>query len=80
MDDFLVTLEKQVWAIWLPVVASAALALGFALGTVTSGLLPILRRSDCQECGGHLLGSDAEELHRDRPSECPLRSGRVHQE
>jgi hypothetical protein len=33
MDDFLVMLEKQVWAIWLPVVASAALALGFALGT-----------------------------------------------
>ena len=33
MDDFLVRLEKQVWAIWLPVVASAALALGFALGT-----------------------------------------------
>jgi hypothetical protein len=33
MDDYLVRLEKQVWAIWLPVVASAALALGFALGT-----------------------------------------------
>ncbi len=33
MYDFLVRLEKQVWAIWLPVVASAALALGFALGT-----------------------------------------------
>ena len=33
MDDFLVSLEKQVWGIWLPVVASAALALGFALGT-----------------------------------------------
>jgi hypothetical protein len=33
MDDFLVRLEKQVWAIWLPVVASASLALGFALGT-----------------------------------------------
>jgi hypothetical protein len=33
MDDFLVRLEKQVWAIWLPVVASDALALGFALGT-----------------------------------------------
>jgi hypothetical protein len=33
IDDFLVTLEKQVWAIWLPVVASAALALGFALGS-----------------------------------------------
>jgi hypothetical protein len=33
MDDFLFRLEKQVWAIWLPVVASAALALGFALGT-----------------------------------------------
>ena len=33
IDDFLVRLEKQVWAIWLPVVASAALALGFALGT-----------------------------------------------
>ena len=33
MDDFLVRLEKQVWAVWLPVVASAALVLGFALGT-----------------------------------------------
>ena len=33
MNDFMVRLEKQVWAIWLPVVASAALALGFALGT-----------------------------------------------
>ena len=33
MDDFLVRLEKQVWAIWLPVVASAALALGFFLGS-----------------------------------------------
>jgi hypothetical protein len=33
MDDFLVRLEKQVWAIWFPVVASAALALGFFLGT-----------------------------------------------
>src|SRR5258708_39857921 len=33
IDDFLVRLEKQVWAIWLPVVASAALALGFILGT-----------------------------------------------
>ena len=33
MDDFLVRLEKQIWAIWLPVVASAALALGFFLGS-----------------------------------------------
>jgi hypothetical protein len=33
MDNFLVRLERQVWAIWLPVVATAALALGFALGT-----------------------------------------------
>jgi hypothetical protein len=33
MDNFLVRLEKQVWAVWLPVVATAALALGFALGT-----------------------------------------------
>src|SRR5271169_1110488 len=33
MDDFLVTLERQVLTIWLPVVATAALALGFALGT-----------------------------------------------
>ncbi len=33
MDNFLVRLEKQVWAIWLPVVATAALALGFVLGT-----------------------------------------------
>jgi hypothetical protein len=33
MDDFVVRLEKQVWATWLPVVAPAALALGFVLGT-----------------------------------------------
>src|SRR5450432_4003676 len=33
IEDVLGRLEKQVWAIWLPVVASAALALGFALGT-----------------------------------------------
>ena len=33
IDDLLGRLEKQVWAIWLPVVASAALALGFLLGT-----------------------------------------------
>lgn len=33
IDDLLGRLEKQVWAIWLPVIASAALALGFALGT-----------------------------------------------
>ena len=33
MDGSLVRLEKQVWAVWLPVIASAALALGFFLGT-----------------------------------------------
>ena len=33
IDDLLGRLEKQVWVIWLPVVASAALALGFFLGT-----------------------------------------------
>jgi hypothetical protein len=33
MDDFLVRLEKQVWAIWLPIVAGSALVLGFVLGT-----------------------------------------------
>jgi hypothetical protein len=33
MEDLLVRLEKQIWATWLPVVATAALALGFALGT-----------------------------------------------
>ena len=33
MDDFVIGLERQVWGIWLPVVASAALALGFVLGT-----------------------------------------------
>ena len=33
MEDFLVRLEKQIWGTWLPVVASAALALGFVLGT-----------------------------------------------
>jgi hypothetical protein len=32
MEDFIVRLEKQIWATWLPVVASAALALGFLLG------------------------------------------------
>jgi hypothetical protein len=32
-DDFLVALERQGWAIWLPVIASAALALGFFLGS-----------------------------------------------
>ncbi|HEV2399906.1 MAG TPA: hypothetical protein VGS27_23395 [Candidatus Sulfotelmatobacter sp.] len=37
MEDFLVRLEKQIWAIWLPVVASAALALGFFLGTWFAG-------------------------------------------
>jgi hypothetical protein len=33
MDDYFFRLEKQVWAVWLPVVASAALALGLVLGT-----------------------------------------------
>jgi hypothetical protein len=33
MEDFLGLLEKQIWVTWLPVVASAALALGFVLGT-----------------------------------------------
>ena len=33
IDDLLGRLEKQVWATWLPVVACAALALGFFLGT-----------------------------------------------
>jgi hypothetical protein len=33
MGDFLVRLEKHIWAVWVPVVASAALALGFVLGT-----------------------------------------------
>jgi hypothetical protein len=33
VEDFLVRLEKQIWATWLPVVASAALALGFILGS-----------------------------------------------
>lgn len=33
INDLLGRLEKQVWATWLPVVASAALALGFLLGT-----------------------------------------------
>jgi hypothetical protein len=33
IDDLLGRLEKQIWATWLPVVASTALALGFFLGT-----------------------------------------------
>ncbi len=32
MEDFVIRLERQVWTTWLPVIASAALALGFALG------------------------------------------------
>jgi hypothetical protein len=38
MDDFLVRLEKQVWAVWLPIIGSAALALGFFLGTWFAGV------------------------------------------
>ncbi|HEV2397137.1 MAG TPA: hypothetical protein VGS27_09380 [Candidatus Sulfotelmatobacter sp.] len=37
MEDLLARLEKQVWAIWLPVVASAAFAIGFVLGTWFAG-------------------------------------------
>jgi hypothetical protein len=37
MEDFIVRLEKQIWATWLPVVASAALALGFVLGMWVAG-------------------------------------------
>ena len=33
IEGFLARLEKQIWATWLPVVATAALALGFVLGT-----------------------------------------------
>ncbi len=33
MEDFILRLEKQIWATWLPVIASAALAVGFFLGT-----------------------------------------------
>jgi hypothetical protein len=33
IDDLLGRLEKQVWAIWLPVVAGAALIIGFVFGT-----------------------------------------------
>jgi len=44
MEDFLVRLEKQIWATWLPVVASAALALGFVLGTWFANA----RRTPCE--------------------------------
>ena len=33
IEDLLGRLENQIWAIWLPVIASAALAFGFFLGT-----------------------------------------------
>jgi len=33
IEDLLGRLERQVWATWLPVVASAAFAFGFFLGT-----------------------------------------------
>jgi hypothetical protein len=44
MDDFIVRLEKQIWAVWVPVVASAALALGFVLGT----WLANVRQAPCE--------------------------------
>jgi len=44
MDDFIVRLEKQIWAVWVPVVASAALALGFVLGT----WLENIRQTPCE--------------------------------
>jgi hypothetical protein len=44
MDDFIVRLEKQIWAVWVPVVASAALALGFVLGT----WLANIRQTPCE--------------------------------
>ena len=44
MEDFIVRLEKQIWATWLPVVASAALALGFVLGT----WLANVRQTPCE--------------------------------
>ncbi len=37
IDDLLARLEKQVWTIWLPVVAGSALLLGFFLGVRFSG-------------------------------------------
>ena len=42
MDDFIVRLEKQIWATWLPVVASAALALGFVLGMWVAGVREVV--------------------------------------
>ena len=63
MDDFLVRLEKQVWAIWLPVIASAALALGFALGTWFANerqLAPETRRTveSQQSIGGPIISKE----------------------
>ena len=33
MEDFLVRLEKQIWAVWMPVVANAAFSAGICLGS-----------------------------------------------
>jgi hypothetical protein len=57
MDNYLVRLEKQVWSLWLPVVAAAALIIGFVFGAwyasvpkVTSAIsdTPVLQQRQAQ--------------------------------
>ena len=70
MDDFLVRLEKQVWAVWLPVIASAALALGFFLGTWFASVPNVAPR---------MPGTSAQQLPiqtAPQPQIIPQRSGK----
>lgn len=72
MDDFLAGLEKQVWAIWLPVVASAALALGFVLGTFAS--IPKVGSATPETSTLHQLPTQSSP----QPQALPQRSGKRH--
>ena len=73
MDDFLVRLEKQVWAIWLPVIASAALALGFVLGTWFASVPKVRSAPPDTSTLQQLLMQTAPQ-----PQVIPQRSGKRH--
>jgi len=72
MDDLLVRLEKQVWTVWLPVIASAALALGFFLGTWFASVPKVASGTP---------GTNTQELPiqtAPQPQVIPQRSGKRH--
>jgi len=73
MEEFLVRLEKQIWATWLPVVASAALALGFVLGMWVA--------SASKVASGTLGAGTSQQLPIQtvpQPQVIPQRSGKHH--